>query len=117
MKTYSLKRNEEEITLETEPGSAEILHLREMTAADRDKYLDRLTKRLKLGTDGQSQGVNRFDGLQADLISSCLWRGEALVTKQEVQAWPAAAVQGIFNDAQEINKLGADHAEETAKNE
>jgi hypothetical protein len=117
MKTYSLKKNEAEITLETLEGKTEVLCLREMTAAKRDQYLDRLTKRIKIGPDGSSQGVAKFDGLQADLISSCLYRGEVLVSIAEVQGWPAAVVAGIFKDAQEMNKLGQEHAEALEKNE
>jgi len=118
MKTYSLKKNEVDITIEKEEaGQSEVMSLREMTASKRDQYLDRLARRIKISPDGKSQGVAKFDGLQADLISSCLFRGEIPVSVAEVQGWPAAVVGGIFKDAQDMNKLGTEHAEALEKNE
>ncbi len=102
---YSLKRSSKSITIENE-GVTEELTLTEMTAAQRDSYLDRLTKRIKHGPDGKSQGVAKFDGLQADLISSCLYRGKSLVPIEEIQKWPASVVAGIFKEAQDLNLLG-----------
>jgi hypothetical protein len=103
---YNLKKNTVTVTLGKEEGDTEELTLTEMTAAQRDAYLDRLTKRIKHGPDGKSQGVAKFEGLQADLISSCLCRGKVPVPIEEIQKWPASVVAGIFKEAQDLNRLG-----------
>ena len=117
MNKYSLKKRQIVVTLEKEDGSGtEDLILNEMTASQRDAYLDRLTKRIKIGPDGKTQGVAKFEGLQADLISSCLYRGSTAVSFEEIQKWPASVVAGIFKEAQDLNALGQEIQEAGPKN-
>lgn len=118
MSKYSLKRQITHISLEKENGGTEEFELREMSAAKRDAYLDRLSRRVKIGAKGENMGVSNFEGLQADLIASCLFgeNGRA-VAIQEIQEWPASVVAGIFKQAQELNSLGQEIAEAGAKNE
>ena len=117
MSKYSLKRKELHISLEKAEGGTEELKMVEMDAATRDGYLDRLGKRIKVGPDGKSAGVSKFEGLQADLISSCLYRGDVKVSQAEVQLWPASVVAGIFKEAQDLNRLGTEIEEAGIKNE
>lgn len=112
MSKYSLKKEVRTITIDDDA-----FEIREMTAAVRDAYLDRLGKRLKKNPNGDT-GVSKFEGLQADLISSCLHRGEDKVKTDEVQTWPASVVVGIFKECQDVNQLAQEvkEAEDELKN-
>ena len=111
---YSLKRKSVSITLEDESGKAKKYELREMSAAKRDAYLTRLSTRIKTGEDGSNQGVSDFEGLQADLIATCLFDGDKQVDVATIQEWPASAVGGIFKEAQSLNSLDQEIAEAEA---
>lgn len=96
------------------PGSAALsFELRELTAAGRDTYLDRLNARLQIGKDGNAAGLKRFEGMQAELLTLCLFHtdGKQTVTAQEIQKWPASVVNDLFKAAQEINHLNEEKAE------
>ena len=85
---------------------AEEMELKEMNAAQRDRYLDSLSNRMRLDTAGRPAGVKKFDGLQSGLIALCLRRKDgSLVPEQTIQTWPASVVSGLFEMAQEINHL------------
>ena len=118
MNKYSLKKNVVHITVENEdgPGTTEF-QLREMSASARDAYLDRLAGRVRI-INGQQTGVAKFDGLQADLISSCLFReDDSPVAREEVQKWPAGMVANLFKQAQDVNGLNKELEEAAPKNE
>lgn len=91
----------------------------EMVAAERDRYLDKLTSRMRLDTNGQPQGVKKFEGLQSELLSRCLRKanGGGVFTEAEIQTWPASAVTQLFQAAQRINRLGNMDGEKTEKND
>lgn len=115
MSKYSLKRNVVHISIENEDGNGTTEYeLREMPAGTRDSYLDRLTARVRI-VDGKSAGVAKFQGLQADLISSCLFNKDGKnVPTDEIQKWPAGMVADIFKQAQDLNNLGKE--DEAPKN-
>lgn len=74
----------------------------ELTARERDEYLNRVAERLR--GDGQS----RYDGLQAELVSRALrGPGGSAVPFDTVQGWPASVVGALFELAQRINGLNA----------
>jgi len=88
------------------------LELREMTAAQRDKHLDSIRARATLGEKGELV-INRFEGMQADLLVLCLFRSDGNgVSREEIQKWPAAVVQKIYDAAQELNSLKVKGPEE-----
>lgn len=104
MSKFSLKRKTQEIVFETEGGDVAYT-LKEMSAAARDAYLQKLSSRVSLGPDGTPQGVSNFDGLQAELISVCLFKGDKAVGIEAIQEWPAGVVAEIYNQCQEMNGL------------
>lgn len=81
--------------------------LREMKAAVRDKYMDRMSQRLIINPKGDVIGIKKFDGMQRDLLIECLWdlRENKLVTAQALADWPSGTVADLFEAAQEINHL------------
>src|SRR6266567_4406880 len=79
--------------------------LREMTSLFRDQFLDKLATRTRLDAQGRPVGLNKFEGLQAELLNRCLYREDKLVSVQEIQSWPSSVVSELYKKAQEINHL------------
>lgn len=106
------------IALADDAGNEQTYQLREMTAAQRDVYLDGISSRMRLGPDGKSVGIKKFDGMQADLLSLCLFGPDGkLVPTAEIQKWPSSVVGQLFSLAQEINRLdGKSLSENSSKN-
>lgn len=91
--------------------------LKEMDSLSRDRYLDKLRNRLALDAEGKPTGnVGKIEGMQTELLVMCLFKKGSTETfsQEEIQAWPATVVQGLFKAAQEINYLAG---ETPAKNE
>lgn len=117
-KTFSLKRKTEKITLQTDSGDV-VYTLKEMSAAVRDDYLQKLSKRVTNDADGKPTGVSDFAGMQAELIQSCITKKDGgAVAKDDIQEWPSSAVTGVYNLCQEMNGLSQAAVEDGAsKNE
>lgn len=107
------------VTLEIN-GKPEEYELREMDAATRDKYMDALAGRMRLGPDNKPTGVLRFEGMQADLLAVTLRKKDGqLVRKDVIQSWPASVVDTLFQESQKLNLLNrgaVDAAVQEAKN-
>jgi len=115
---FSLVTERVEIQLADAEGKEQTYCLREMTAADRDRYLDGISGRMRIAPDGKSLGVKKFDGMQADLLSLCLFGPDGkLVAADEIQKWPSSVVGQLFIIAQQINRLdGKSALDDPAKN-
>jgi hypothetical protein len=114
---YSLKKKVEHISVENEDGNGTTeFQIREMTAATRDAYLDRIMKRTKI-VGGVASGLSSFEGVHAELLTVCLFAGEAPVTKEQVQSWPSGFVADVFKQAQLVNGLNKMDADASEKNE
>lgn len=110
---FHLVLNTVPVTLHID-GNPHSYELREMSAAVRDRYLDKMGTRVRMDETGKPVGVSRFDGMQAELLSLCLWDNEqsALVSHETLQGWPASVVSALYAEAQEMHKLPrADEAE------
>lgn len=81
--------------------------LREMTGKQRDQYLTELNKRMKIDSTGKAS-LSSFDGLQAELLTRCLFEGDASISKEELQSYPSNTQSKLFNEAQKLNGLDAD---------
>jgi len=82
--------------------------IREMTAAARDAYMDTLSERVVIDKDGKAAGIKKFDGMQAELVSRCLFTKDGkAVTKDAIQGWPASTVASLFDECQTLNHLNA----------
>jgi len=115
---FSLATKSVVITLADGAGLEQEYTLREMTAAQRDRYLDGISGRMRLGPDGKSVGIKKFDGMQADLLSLCLFGPDGnLAAADEIQKWPSSVVGQLFTMAQEINSLDGKVLESSPKNE
>lgn len=80
--------------------------LREFNGAERDKYLNSVSSRMKIDPQGNST-IRSFDGLHANLIKRCLYDSDGqLVTEEVIQSFPARVQTALFEKAQEICGLG-----------
>jgi hypothetical protein len=112
MNPIKISLNRNSIPVELEGETPRKMELREMLASDRDKYLDGLSKRVRIDGAGKPAGVKDFDGMQAALITRCLYEGEKQVPMSEIQTWPASVVGELFEACQKLNKLNDKESEE-----
>jgi len=110
---FKLKITAKPVAIENEEGKEVQYELREMSAQARDRYLDRLQGRMRIDKDGRPAGLSKYEGLQADLVSSCLYVQEtgASVPQIEVQKWPSSVVAELFKEAQILNHLNEEKSE------
>lgn len=102
---FSLVLSSVPVVLKSGDGPPQTYELREMTAALRDQYMDLLGDRVRL-VDGKPVGIKKYEGMQTDLLSRCLFKEDGKpVTKEEIRAWPAAVVSSLFASAQELSHL------------
>ena len=93
-------------------GNIVAYELREMSGAQRDSYLDSLKDRVRMDATGKPT-VTKFEGMQADLISRCLYlvKDNTVVDLKTVQGWPANVVTALYQEAQKLNGLNVSQAE------
>lgn len=113
----SLVRKEVEVILEDENKQERKMVLRELTGADRNKYLNQMTSRVKIGKDGKAVGIKSFDGFQADLLGRCLYdENNELVTVEAIEELPSSTQALLFEKAQELSGLDKTNEDGEAKN-
>jgi hypothetical protein len=107
---FSLVGKVTPVELESASG-VEQYELREVSAADRDCYLNKMAKRLQYGPDGKVGNIGNFLGAQADLLTLCLHDDKGVpVTEKTVQGWPAVVVSNLFDAARKLNGLDNEEA-------
>jgi len=102
------------IVLKNGEGEAKTYELREMSSLMRDQFLDKLSARTRMDAQGRPIGIQKFEGLQADLLSRCLFHDGKLVTSQDIQSWPSSVVSKLYAKAQEVNHLSEVEAQKVA---
>lgn len=102
--SFKLKSKAWPVVLENGDGQEVKFEIRELKAAQRDKYVDKLQGRLKLNAKGEVIGLTQYAGMQADLLTICMHDEEdKLVTKPVLDQWPGTVVQKLFHAAQTLN--------------
>lgn len=109
--TFSVKSKSRPVVIEDDPTGVIKYELREMKASIRDKYMDRLSKRLALDAKGNVIGIKSYEGMQIDLLTQCMFTesGNA-VDRVTLEKWPASIVGALFTAAQELNLFRAPSA-------
>ncbi len=103
----TLIRKEIPITVMTLDGSEKMYKMREMSAAQRERYLSDIAKNMNFNKKtGKPCGVKSFDGVSSMLLCLCLVddTGKALSPAQ-IQEFPATAQTALVKVANEINGL------------
>lgn len=104
---FSLTRQQKPVTID---GDAYMLV--ELDGKDRDKYLNSVGARLR--SEGKTQSVKNFEGLQASLVTASLRKQASdgafteLVPIATIQSWPARVVKTLFDAARELSALDDD---------
>ena len=108
-----LVRKEEQIILEDENGQEKEYTIKEMVGTEFGKWRTAMATRLKVSPDGKPLGVRDFKGMEASLISKCLYdeTGQP-VPERVIEAWPTAAQQELFRKCQEINGMDKDEEDD-----
>ena len=117
---FSLSLEEVPVELEN-PKTGKVDHyvLREMNGELRDKYLGFIGKKMDVNSKGDVK-MKDYDGLQANLLSRCLFAveddGDKPVSIEVIQKFPARVQTILFEKAKEISGMD-DEAEDAAGNE
>ena len=111
-----LEREEVNIILENKEGEEKRYTLKELTGKERNKYLNKMSNRVKIGQDGKAMGIKNFDGFQSDLLKLSLFdeSGEH-VSEEDIEEFPSSTQQKLFEKAQKLS--GLDTTTENEKNE
>jgi len=103
--TLSLERKEVDVILEGPDGQEHHWLLRELSGSERNRYLNKMTHRVKMGPSGQTS-IKSFDGFQSDLLHLCLVDEEGeKVSKEVIEGLPSSSQLALFDKAQEISGL------------
>jgi len=112
MATFTLKLQEEPITIEKADGSEVTYFVRELNGRELESYLNDSRKNIIM-SNGEVVGMKSFDGMYTNLLARCTYDEEShLVLKPDMDLWPASFQKEIFNIAQRISKLGKDKEDE-----
>jgi len=115
---FTLNLKQIPIEIIDEQGAKRTFTLKELTGAQRDKFLDDMASRMKyIGIE--VQGLSRYEGLQAALLSLCLYDDEdKLIPAKVIQSYPASMVSTLFDRAQSLSGLAISKKElDEIKNE
>ena len=101
---FTLEREEIPVTIDSQEYV-----LQELDGAERDKYLNGLTNRMRVNNKGDLAGIKNFDGLQASLVVASIRLVDGVERKpvpfKTVQEWPAKVVKQLFDAARAISGL------------
>lgn len=87
--------------------------LKELTGAQRNIYLGKLTSRVRVNKEGKAMGITSFKGFQADLLSHCFYNEEdQLFSVEEIEELPSSTQQMLFDTAQELSGLDVEGGDE-----
>lgn len=102
--TFKLKTKTWPVAMENAEGLETKYEIRELKAAVRDKYVDKLQGRLKTNAKGEVIGLTQYAGMQADLLTICMYTEEdKLIDRSTLDQWPGTSVQKLFHAAQTLN--------------
>jgi hypothetical protein len=108
---FSLKRKSLVIVLEGESGEERVT-MRDLSGAQRNKWLTSMGDRIKFGPNGKPQGFKTFDGLHSSLLTMCLSRDGVPIAREEIEEWPAEVQSKLFDKARELSGLDSEAAED-----
>ena len=91
--------------------------LRELIGRERNKYLSKVTGRIKTDKTGKAVTLRSFEGMHSDLLGRCFYHenGE-LFTNEEIEELPSSTQQLLFDKAQELSGLNV-NIEDEEKND
>lgn len=107
----SLVRAEVDVVLTDKDGETRKWLLRELSGSERNKYLNKMTNRVKVGPSGNTS-IKSFDGFQFDLLVLSLRDEEGQkIDKDTIENLPSSTQQALFEKAQQISGLDTEGKE------
>jgi len=114
----SLDLAEVEVVLTGADGEEKHWKIVELVASERNRYLNKLTNRTVIGSDGKTARIKSFDGFQADLLTLSLRdENDRLVPKDVIEGLPAKAQHALFEKARDLSGLNQDAEADVSKND
>jgi len=102
---FSLVLRTREIVLKDEDDLKSNYTLKELIGEGRDVWLEFVRSRMTV-RDGKVQDVSSLKGLQAELVSMCLFDSNDMpVGREAIQKYPAHVLTALFETAQELSDL------------
>lgn len=99
----------------------EMYTVRELDGAERGKYLDSVSSRVKTNAQGKPVGMTTFEGLETSLLKRCLYdKNLVLVPEKDMARWPASTLSHLFDIASDmsgLNEAAKKRMQEDAKND
>jgi hypothetical protein len=94
----------------------------ELNGKQRDKWLTNIGNRRKTDKKGNPIGGFNFDGMQAALVTECLFKVAADGTRtgvpiETIQRWPAKVSGGLFDAARGLSGLDEDDEQDDSGND
>jgi len=109
----SVLRKSQPVELELAEGELVLYAIKEMTGAQRDEYLNKVTQKTTRDASGEVVGMKDYKGLYSTLLSFCLYDADSkLIPESKIQEWPDTAQKALFDIAIELNGLKAKKADE-----
>jgi hypothetical protein len=109
----SVLRKSQPVELELAEGELLLYAIKEMTGAQRDEYLNKVTQKTTRDASGEVVGMKDYKGLYSTLLSFCLYDADSkLIPESKIQEWPDTAQKALFDIAIELNGLKAKKADE-----
>jgi hypothetical protein len=109
----SVLRKSQPVELELAEGELVRYAIKEMTGAQRDEYLNKVTQKTTRDASGEVVGMKDYKGLYSTLLSFCLYDADSkLIPESKIQEWPDTAQKALFDIAIELNGLKAKKADE-----
>jgi hypothetical protein len=115
----SVLRKSQPVELEVAEGEVVRYAVKEMTGAQRDEYLNKITAKANRDAKGEVVGMKDYKGLYSTLLSFCVYDTDGKpIPESKIQEWPDTAQKALFDIATELNGLQAKQTEaSTPKND
>lgn len=99
-------RKRRQVEIEDENGVVQTMTLVEMTGIEKGKYLNSMGTRTKYDQNGKPVGVRDFTGLEASLISKCLYSEDGKsVPEEKINRWPVSAQDALMKACLKMNAM------------
>lgn len=100
-------RKRKQVEVEDENGEVQAMVLVEMTGIEKGKYLNSMGSRTKYDGNGKPVGVRDFTGLEASLISKCLYTesDNKPVPEATINKWPVSVQDVLMKVCLKMNAM------------
>lgn len=115
---FNLELVEIPVSLRTADGVNKTYGLREFTGKQRDAFVNLISSKTRIGSDGKPAGIKNVDGMQASILTRTLFdkTEDRFVTVEEVDNMPQRVLDKLCDWVLEKSGLD-DKSKDKAKND